>query len=75
MDNPTPGQHNREPGITDGPGLFGFETRQSDDPVKRDLELIHVECGEHLCDVEPDDTLGILVSLANDHLKERHPDT
>ena len=56
--------------LPDGPGLYGFEARQSDDEVKRDLELIHVVCGKHLCDIEPEDTLGVLVSVAEDHLRE-----
>jgi hypothetical protein len=56
-------------GIPAGPGLHGFETRQSGDMAKRDLELTHVPCGERICDVEPDDTLSSLVSMAEHHLR------
>lgn len=58
--------------IPDGPGLYEFEARQPDDDVKCDLELIHVPCGTHICDIEPDDTLGVLVSVAEDHARNCH---
>jgi len=35
---------------------------ESDDPW-----LVHTVCGEHLCDIEHDDTLAVLVSVARDH--------
>ena len=35
--------------IPDGPGLYGFEARQSDDDVKRDLELIHTTRASGAC--------------------------
>lgn len=61
------------------PLLTEFEARQSDDCVKRDLELIHAPCGTRICDVEPDDDLGVLVRTAGDHLAfcppARDPDT
>jgi hypothetical protein len=50
--------------------LWEFEARQSDDDVKRDLELIHTVCGTHVCDIEPDDVLAVLVSVAEDHARE-----
>ena len=63
-------QQDRGPSVPDGPGLYEFEARQSDDGVKRDLELTHAVCGTHVCDIEPDDTLGTLISVAEDHLRE-----
>lgn len=50
------------------PALDEFRCRQSDDIVKRDLELVHLPCGTHVCDVEPDDELGVLARTAVDHL-------
>lgn len=48
--------------------LEEFEIRQSeDDPEKTDLEFIHDPCGEHLCDVQDDDTLRVLHSVARSH--------
>jgi hypothetical protein len=44
-----------------------FEARQSDDDVKRDLELTCRTCHAHLCDIEPGDTLDVLVSVAEIH--------
>jgi len=44
-----------------------FECRQSDDDVKRDLELTCVVCGVHVCDVEAGDMLETLVAVAADH--------
>ena len=52
------------------PNLWEFEARQSDDDVKRDLELTHTVCGAHVCDIEPDDVLAVLVSVAADHFRE-----
>jgi hypothetical protein len=49
------------------PVLAEFKARQSDDRVKRDLELIHAPCGTHICDVEPDHDLEVLVRTAGDH--------
>jgi hypothetical protein len=50
-----------------GDYLYGFETRQSDDDVKIDLELIHTQCGEHLCDVEHGDTMDTLARVVLGH--------
>lgn len=50
-----------------GTPLNAFKTLQSDDGVKRDLELTCTVCGEHLCDVEHDDELGVLVLVAQGH--------
>jgi hypothetical protein len=47
--------------------LAEFETCASDDPVKRDLELIHVPCGQAVCDVEDGDRLEVLVLVAAGH--------
>lgn len=47
--------------------LNEFETRHSDDCVKRDLELIHTPCGTHICDVESGDTLEVLARTAGGH--------
>ncbi len=44
-----------------------YPMRASDDPVKRDLELVHAACGERLCDVEHDDTLPVLAGVVTDH--------
>lgn len=49
--------------------LRRFRTLLSTDDVKRDLELTHVDgCGAVVCDVEHDDTLSSLVSMAADHV-------
>jgi hypothetical protein len=53
--------------------LEQFETLQSDDEVKTDLELTCRECGEHVCDVEHGDTLGVLVRTADGHMHDKHP--
>lgn len=49
------------------PRLERFECLQSDDDLKRDLELTCVDCGEHICDVEVGDGLGVLARTALDH--------
>lgn len=50
------------------PSLFdSFELRTSTDPARRDLELVHTECGTVLCDVEHGDSLALLVSIADGH--------
>jgi hypothetical protein len=48
--------------------LEEFKVLQSSDPVKRDLELTHIPCGEHLCDVEPDDTIAELAFMIASHI-------
>ena len=48
-------------------GQWDYVARQADDPVKRDLELIHAPCGQHLCDIEPGDTLASWIGVAADH--------
>jgi len=48
--------------------LSQFELRQSDDDVKRDLELICTACLEHLCDAEPTDSLMSLAGTAAGHV-------
>lgn len=47
--------------------LWRFNLEQSSDDVKTDLELIHADCGAHLCDAEAGDTLFSLVGVAADH--------
>lgn len=47
--------------------LRRFEPRQSDDPVKTDLELTCRECGLVLCDIQPGDDFNILVEMALEH--------
>jgi hypothetical protein len=44
-----------------------FAAVQSDDMVKADLELTCLRCSLVLCDIEHDDTLSVLVSVATDH--------
>lgn len=51
----------------DASQLDRFVVRQSNDPVKADPELTCDACGEHLCDVEPGDTLSVLVLTAHGH--------
>ncbi len=47
--------------------LRGFALWQSSDDVKRDLELVCLTCGEHLCDAEHLDTLEVLANCAAGH--------
>ncbi|MEV7157231.1 hypothetical protein AB0N77_21825 [Streptomyces misionensis] len=47
--------------------LQHYVLRSSDDPVKRDLELIHATCGSHLCDAGHNDSLDVLVHVAAAH--------
>ncbi|SIH34610.1 Uncharacterised protein [Mycobacteroides abscessus subsp. abscessus] len=42
--------------------------RCSTDPVKTDLEMICELCEGHLCDVQHEDTLDVLVSVATEHI-------
>lgn len=44
-----------------------FVLVSSDDPLKRDLELTCGKCNLHLCDVQSDDTLRVLVEMAKAH--------
>ncbi|MFI6112755.1 hypothetical protein [Kitasatospora sp. NPDC051164] len=39
----------------------------SGDPAKHDLELVHTECGQHLCDAESGDVLPTLIGMVTDH--------
>jgi hypothetical protein len=45
----------------------------SDDEVKRDLEVTCLICGAHLCDAQSEDSLTVLVAVAEDHMAEAHP--
>lgn len=58
--------------VTTHPALWNIEAMQSDDKEKRDLELTCTTCREHLCDVEPSDIFAVLMSMALDHIRERH---
>lgn len=53
--------------------LERFELRQSDDYVKRDLEVTCTDCGEVICDAEDEDTLGLLARVAEDHDCSENP--
>lgn len=44
-----------------------YETRQSEDELKTDLELTCVDCGTVLCDVEAGDQLDVLLNVAREH--------
>lgn len=48
--------------------LEEFELVRSDDAVKTDLELICLRCAALICDVQADDTLGVLVRTAVSHI-------
>jgi hypothetical protein len=48
--------------------LEEFKTLASDDQVKTDLELIHLPCGEHLCDVQDGDTMTVLLAVVAAHV-------
>ncbi|MFJ9574658.1 hypothetical protein [Streptomyces bacillaris] len=37
------------------------------DAAKHDLELVHTQCGERLCDAEHGDLLSTLASMVTDH--------
>jgi hypothetical protein len=50
-----------------------FQTLQSDDAVKTDLELTHITCGEHLCDVEDGDTMQELIAVVTGHVCGKEP--
>lgn len=49
------------------PIMQWFEAVASDDDLKRDLELTCTKCGEHVCDVEHQDSLSTLENVARDH--------
>jgi hypothetical protein len=49
--------------------LDEYQPLQSDDDVKRDLELTHMPCGTHLCDVEPGDEMSVLVGMCAGHAR------
>lgn len=44
-----------------------YPIQVSDDPAKHELELVHVACGQRLCDVEHGDTLPQLLGMVEDH--------
>lgn len=50
--------------------LWQYRARMSDDPAKTDFELVHEQCGKHLCDIEHDDTIEVLVSVCANHEQE-----
>ena len=47
--------------------LWNYVATASDDPVKRDLELVCTKCKEVVCDIEDGDGLHTLVGVAHDH--------
>lgn len=54
--------------VTDAGSLLGkFETLQSSDPVKRDLELTCTVCGAVQCDVQNEDELPALLATVLGH--------
>jgi hypothetical protein len=59
--------------VNDFDPLMMFTTEQSDDLVKRDLELTCSRCGFVVCDVQDGDLLSILANVADDHWQEAHP--
>jgi hypothetical protein len=52
--------------------LSSYELLTSEDPAKRDLELICTRCSALLCDAEHGDTLADLVGMAQDHECSAH---
>lgn len=59
---------------TTAEALRNFQARASSDPVKTDLELTCLLCGESVCDIEHEDTLNILVDVAIEHAATVHGD-
>jgi hypothetical protein len=51
--------------------LEQFGTKASSDLAKQDLELVHLVCGETVCDVEDGDNLLVLAATAADHICSR----
>jgi len=65
---------------SDRPGTSDFERRmelitlrQSDDPVKTDLEVTCGRCTGVICDAQHDDTLDVLIRTAEHHLNQCEP--
>lgn len=54
--------------------MWRVEARQSDDDVKRDLELTCVDCEQVLCDIEHGDVMGVLINMVEDHNCPGAPD-
>jgi len=54
--------------------LDDIRLRQSRDSAKQDLEVTCDQCGEHLCDAEANDNLGVLVAVALSHGRKKHTD-
>lgn len=52
--------------------LEKFTALESDDMVKRDLELTCNECGTVVCDIEHGDLLSMLANTADQHWQEKH---
>lgn len=46
--------------------------RGAEDSAKTDLEVVCLICGEHLCDAEHDDSIGVLVAVAIAHGRDHH---
>ncbi|MGW4007919.1 hypothetical protein [Streptomyces sp. NPDC004763] len=47
--------------------LREYKLRDADDPVKVELELVHLPCRIHLCDAEPGDHMDTLFGVIVDH--------
>lgn len=47
--------------------LAQYTVYASTDIVKSDCELVHDTCEQIVCDVEPNDTLAVLVATVLDH--------
>ncbi len=54
--------------------LSDFEFVASDDSTKTDLEMVCLVCGEHLCDVEAEDSIATLAVTARVHYRMKHQD-
>jgi hypothetical protein len=53
--------------------LDSFTLKASPDPLKHELRLTCNACGSHVCDVEPADTLLVLVETAERHRRGAYP--
>jgi hypothetical protein len=46
---------------------YGFVVRRSDDDMQTDHDLVHEHCGTVITRIEPDDNIGTLITLMNEH--------
>jgi hypothetical protein len=54
-----------------GHSFDDFRVVVSSDPVKTDPELWCWLCDTHLCDIEAEDTMGVLLQVITDHATTR----